>query len=211
MAQFQLLRCSVALDGDTDQVVVRHRGSPILLPELMVLQFLHGETAITDVHVVGTCDMGMDEALTRLRLIYGEEAVGKVFPGNKPRLPTSDRSIPPCTKPVYKLKPTLPDSPDPKLRPLDQFTLPPVETENVDDMKGYDTPAPYDEEADALDQELGQELFGTENRPSVEDLPQTRTSFRGQARQARQTPSSLPDVGGPQRQPGTHDHDRPKG
>ena len=214
MAQFQLLRCSVALDGDTDQIVVRHRGNPILFPELMILQFLHSEEGVTDVHVVGTCEMSQEEALIRLRLLYGPEAVGEVFPGNRPRLPTQDRSIPLCTKPVHSFKSPEPDDPDPKLRPLDQFTLPavPQQAEDVDAMPGFDRPEPYDEKADEPDPDVDLALMEPPSRPSIEDVPQTRVGFRGQARQARQTPSSLPDVaGGRERRGGDHDHDRPKG
>jgi len=210
MAQFQLLRCAVALGGDTGNVVVRHRGRPILCPELMVLQFLHGEESVTDVHVVGTCEMAQDEALTRLRLLYGPEAVEKVFPGSRPRLPFGDASVPLCTQRVHKLKPTRPDNPDPQLRPLDQYTIANAEpVEDVDAMPGFDKPEPYSEEDDI---EAALRESDVSQRPKIEDQPQTRTGFRGQARQARQTPSALPDVsGGRPKQPGDHDHDRPKG
>jgi len=216
MAQFQLLRCSVALGGDNDNVVVRHRGTPILFPELQVLQFLHGEDAITDVHVIGTCEMSQEEALTRLRVIYNEENVGKVFPGARPRLPTLDRSIPRCTLKIHKPGPTLPDSPDPTLRPLDQYTLNPEEegeeeeaVEEEDDMPGFDNPRPFDAEDEdpGVDEAL---LGGGDKRPLVRDQPQTRTSFRGQARQAKQSPSHLPDVAVRQKKPGENDH-RAKG
>jgi hypothetical protein len=155
--------------------------------------------------------MSMDEALMRLRLLYTPEAIEKVFPGNRPRLPTQDKSIPICTQPVHKAKPTMPDNPDPKLRPLDQYTIASaVAEEDVDAMPGFDEPSPYDEEADQIDAEL----FDAQqsSRPKPEDLPQTRTSFRGQARQARRTPHALPDVAGPQKTVGSgqHDHDRPK-
>jgi hypothetical protein len=124
MAEYHLLRCSVALAGDRDQVVVRHRHDPIMFPELIVLQYLHGEDAITDVHVVGTCEMAIDEAWTRLLTIYGEDAVKAVFPGARPMVPRKDDTIPLCSKPIYVSEPTLPANPDPKLRPLDTFTMP---------------------------------------------------------------------------------------
>jgi hypothetical protein len=49
------------------------------------------------------------------------------------------------------------------------------------------------------------------SRPNVQDIPQTRTSFKGQARQARDTPSQLPDVKTRIRRPTEHDHDRARG
>jgi hypothetical protein len=219
MAQFQLLRCSVALGGDTNNIVVRHRGRPILFPELLVLQFLHGEEFVTDVHVVGTCEMAQDEALTRLQTIYQKDVVGDVFPGARPRLPLSDASIPICSLPVHKPKKTRPDNPDPKLRPLDQFTLAAMIPEDTDAMPGFDNPKPYSETPDddpGLDPLMMppsfKESLGLTERPSVEDMPLTRPGFRGQARQARQTPSHLPDVehSRPKR-PGDNEHDRPKG
>ena len=122
MPAFHLLRCMVALGGDQGNTVYRHRGRPIVFPELPILQFIHGEEAITDVHVVGTAEMTNDEVLQRLQTLYQPETVQAVYPGNRPRLPVSDSTIPRCTLPIYKPRPTRPDSPDPKLRPLDQFT-----------------------------------------------------------------------------------------
>jgi hypothetical protein len=50
------------------------------------------------------------------------------------------------------------------------------------------------------------------NRPTVEDQPQTRVGFRGQARQARRTEAHLPDVSGQrERRPEEHDHDQARG
>lgn len=217
MAQFQLLRCAVALGGDTGNVVVRGRGSPILFPELMMLQFLHGEDAITDVHVLGTCEMSQEQALTRLRVLYLAEEVAKVFPGARPRLPTMDRSIPVCTLPIHKPKPTMADSPDPILQPLDQLTLAQA-IDDDDSMPGFDNPVPYAEGDDDEDPGLDPLLMGedigdkpVDKRPKVEDQPQTRTSFRGQAAQAKQKPAHLPDVAGRQKKHGENEHDRPKG
>jgi len=212
MAKFQLLRCSVALGGDTDNIVVRHRGNPIIFPELLMIQFLHGEDAVTDVHVVGTCEMSQEEALTRLRIIYMAEEVAKVFPGARPRLPMSDPSVPVCSLPVHKPGPTRADNPDPVLRPLDQYTLSQA-VQDDDDMPGFDNPKPYTGDEEDEDPGVDEALLGDngDKRPKVGDQPQTRTSYRGQARQARQTPSHLPDVTGREKQKGENEHDRPKG
>jgi hypothetical protein len=123
MPAFHLLRCMVALGGDTGNQVYRHRDRPIVFPELPILQFMHGEEAITDIAVVGVWEATNDEVLTRLQTTYQPETVQAVFPGARPRLPLSDPSIPRCTLPIYKPRPTKPDSPDPRLRPLGQFAF----------------------------------------------------------------------------------------
>lgn len=127
MPVFQLLRCDVALAGDRDQVVRRHRGRPIAFPELPVLQFLHGDGAVTEVAVVGEFEASNDEVLDRLRVIYRAEIVKEVFPGTRPQLPLGDGTIPRCTEPVHVAPPTRPANPDPILRPLSDFTLPPAD------------------------------------------------------------------------------------
>lgn len=124
MPTFQLLRCDIALGGDRDQVVRRHRGRPITFPELPVLQFLHGEGAVTDVAVVGEFEASNDEVLDRLRVTYRGEVIKEVYPGTRPQLPLGDGTIPRCTEPVHVAPPTRPANPDPILRPLADFTLP---------------------------------------------------------------------------------------
>ena len=223
MPEFQLLRCEIALGGDKDTTVYRHRGRPIMFPELEILQSLHGYDAITDIAVVGVCDMSQDEALERLRLLYGVEQVGKVYHGPRPRLPTADSTLPLCTRPVQPLKPTLPESPDPVLRPLEKYTLPqtlPPEPVTIEETEAG-APGPYDlaehdqdAEADNAD-DLGLGLPDLVARPVVGDLPQSRVSFRGGvAAQARRTPDHLPDVMDIQerpRRPEENDHTRPRG
>src|SRR5262245_9758348 len=122
MPSYQLLRCMVALGGDNDNTVYRDRSRPIAFPELAILQNIHGGDAITDIHVVGMWHAPNEEVLLRLQVLYGEEAVKEVYPGVRPKLPQGDGAIPRCTLPVYKPRSPKPDSPDPKLRSLDQFT-----------------------------------------------------------------------------------------
>ena len=223
MAQFQLLRCMVALDGDRDHVIYRHRGTPILLPELPILQHIHGDLAVTEVHVVGVCEMSNDEALQRLRIIYGDDAVKDVYPGTRPRLPQIDTGIPLCKLPLHVAKPVEPDNPDPILRPLDQFTMtdamPRVEAKPyVEDEPTADQIAAHTEDEDdptvgpgfALPQPVVPDNIA---RPSVEDQPQGRVGYRGQARQAPRAATHLPDVmpSKPTTGSGNHDHDRPRG
>lgn len=198
MPAFHLLRCLVALGGDQGNQVYRDRSRPIVFPELPILQFLHGEEAITEVHIVGQWDTTNDEVLARLRSIYDPEVLTAVFPGARPRLPPSDPTIPVCTLPVYKPRPVRPDSPDPKLRPLDQFTMtgtveaPPLPDETEPTLDEIASHAQDDEEEMGL------------SRPDPADLPRIMDkSPRGTSN--RRTPTTLPDVAAG----GSHAPDRP--
>jgi hypothetical protein len=212
MPAFHLLRCMVALGGDTGNQVYRHRGRPIVFPELPILQFVHGEEAITDIAVVGTWEASNDEVLMRLATIYQPETVQAVFPGARPRLPLSDPSIPRCTRPIYKPRPTRPDSPDPRLRPLDQFTMTPdMPVLDAPPLPLETEPTPDEIAAHAQDDDeqadLGLELpagpstaLGPLEGPPSEMLTSPRvirdTHGRGSSRtaSASRTPSTLPDV-----------------
>jgi len=201
MPAFQLLRCMIALGGDDGTTVYRDRTRPIVFPELPILQFLHGEEAITEVHVVGTWDAPNDEVLTRLQTIYQPEAVQAVFPGARPRLPVSDTSIPRCTLPVYKPRPVRPDSPDPKLRPLDQFTAGDREVLDAPALPAEDEPTADEIAAHAQDDEDQDDMgLGPAGPPRPEDIPypaaSTAKGSGGGRASASRTPSTLPDVAG---------------
>lgn len=201
---FQLLRCAVALAGDPEQVVVRHRGNPIVFPELIVLQHLHGEEAIQDVHVVGEWDATQAEVLERLRLIYGSDAVTAVFPGARPRLPMADGSIPMCVEPIHVPGPTRPDSPDPILKPLDQFTMANPATPRVVSNYQDDPPPPdltLDQIAGHEADELGDDPLGIADvvagpKPEMPDAAsfRARDNVRGEGTSAPRTADHLPDV-----------------
>ena len=243
MPTYQLLRCMVALGGDKDNVVYRHRGNPVAYPELGILQHMHGDDSVYDIAVVGTCEMPSEEMLARVRTIYDGDYVKAVYPAARPKLPTGSPSIPLCTRPVYAPKPVVPANPDPILRPLTALAPPPG-TEAIEHVPAAED-EPTDEEIarnaarqEQEDIETGvvaefeesasdladPDLLAQALRPAVEgagpgtslprvgDQPQTRTAFRGQARQARNTPSHLPDVSGVrERLPEKPDHDRPRG
>jgi len=81
MPAFHLLRCAVAIGGDAGNQVCRDRTRPIVFPELPILQFIHGEEAITDVHVVGQWNTTNDEVLERLRVLYDPEVLKACIPG----------------------------------------------------------------------------------------------------------------------------------
>jgi hypothetical protein len=205
MPAFHLLRCMVALGGDHGNTVYRHRHCPIVFPELPVLQFLHGDDAITDVAVVGTWETTNEAVLHHISQIYDERVIKDVFPGVRPRLPASDPSIPFCTRPVYKPKPTLPDSPDPILTPLGQFTgtshMPVLE---APDLPPENEPTPDEIAAHAQDDE--DEDLGLGPVPVVVPPPMPRpqdqprvvrdTSGRGSSRTAAasRAAANLPDV-----------------
>jgi hypothetical protein len=206
MPAFHLLRCMIALGGDQGNTVYRDRSRPIAFPELPILQFIHGEDAITDIHVVGSWEATNDEVLARVQLIYTPEVVQQVYPGARPRLDLSDPSIPPCTLPIYKPRPVLPDSPDPRLRPLDQFTMAPTPGAPVLDpppLPVEDEPTADEIAAHAQDEE--DEDFGLvapvvpdQVMPRPEDLPHIvrDTHNRGSSRRASaaRAPSTVPDV-----------------
>jgi hypothetical protein len=203
MPAFQLLRCMITLGGEQPGTsVYRDRTRPIVFPELPILQQMHGEDAIDEVYVVGTWDATNDEVLARLRQIYQPEAIQALFHGARPRLPTGDPSIPNCTLPVYKPRSPRPDNPDPRLRPLDQFTVS-AETPMVEapPLPEEDEPTPEELAAHAQDDEdIGLALEREQDQaiPYAGDLPHVvrDTHNRGSSRRAgaARAPSTLPDV-----------------
>jgi hypothetical protein len=195
MPAFHLLRCMVALGGDQGNQVYRHRGRPIVFPELPILQFIHGEEAITDIFVVGTAEMTNDEVLTRLQTIYQPETVQAVYPGNRPRLPLSDASIPRCTLPIYKPRPTRPDSPDPKLRPLDQFTQTADTVLDAPELPPETEPTLDEIAAHAQDEEEAIELgLDGPRRIRPEDLQHIVRDTSGRGATSTGPLDQLPDV-----------------
>ena len=208
---FQLLRCSVALAGDPEQVVVRHRGNPIVFPELIVLQQIHGEDAITDIHVVGEWDATQQEVRERLRLIYGAKVVTEIFPGAQPRLPMADGTLPMCVLPIHVPGPSRPDSPDPIIKPLDQFTMPAsmprvVSTYRDDPLQPMLEAADIDALAGHEADDLGNDPLGladvmttvTDAKPDMPDAAsfRARDNLHGQGTAAPRTADHLPDVAG---------------
>jgi hypothetical protein len=96
MTKFQLLSCDVALAGDILNVVARHAFNPVTYPELLVLRYLHGENAITNIFDVGHVERDEDDEFKRLMETYGGETVReKIFPGAGARLPNGDNRYKP--------------------------------------------------------------------------------------------------------------------
>ena len=213
MTAFHLLRCEIALAGDTGNRVARHRGIPIVFPELPILQFLHGEDAVTEIAIVGAWDTTNDEVLQRLQQIYAPEVIKEVFPGAKPRLPTQDPSIPRCTLPVYKPRPAKTNNPDPTLRPLGDFTRDADTMLDPPDLPVEDIPTPEEiaahrQDDDPGDQPEDQEDLGLGptpppaaprgNIPRATDLPRIVRDTLGRGTASYKTPArppgELPDV-----------------
>jgi len=192
----------VALGGGSqpDTVVYRDRTRPIVFPELVILQHIHGEEAITEIHVVGQWNTTNDEVLQRLQLTYDAEVLKEVFPGARPRLPLGDASIPKCTQPVYKPRLVKPDSPDPSLRPLDQFTAVDVPVLDAPPLPKEDDPSPDEIAAHAQDEDEIDvvEDMGLDGPPDPGDLPHIVRDTRGRgssrSASAARAPSTLPDV-----------------
>ena len=194
MSNYQLLRCLVAIGGDQGNQVYRDRSRPIVFPELPLLQFIHGEDAVTEIHVVGQWDTTNDEVLARIQQIYSPETVREVFPGTRPRLPMADASIPRCTMPVYKPRPVRPDSPDPKLRPLDQFTQDADQTLDAPDLEPEDEPSPEELAAHLSDDDDDPTLPRPENLPHVAVHDTQGRGSGGRRASANRTSNTLPDV-----------------
>ncbi len=94
MAEFQLLSADIALGGDMMNVVHRDEFEPITYPEMIVLQYLHGEAAVQNVVAVGRIERDEREEFVRLVETYGEDVKTKIFPGAGASIPTEGKRIP---------------------------------------------------------------------------------------------------------------------
>lgn len=112
MANFQLLSCNIALAGDILNVVARHAFNPVTYPEMLVLRYLHGETAVTDIFDVGYVERDEAEERDRLVGVYGNTTVReKMFPGAGTRIPNGDNNYKPRIEGT-KINPGAPPVPD---------------------------------------------------------------------------------------------------
>lgn len=203
MPQYQLVRCEIAIGGDRGNTVVRGRFNPITFPELMLMQYLHGEEAVSDVHIVGTCDMSNDEMGQRLRFLYEDDYIKEMFPGARPRYPTGDPNLPVCTLPIYKAPPTRPDNPDPMLKPLranynpaEEVTLPAPEQQAAGDLDSMITADEIAAHRDDEDEDVPLDeliLGGAANPPTVENLV-TMPHVKAPGAKAPRQLDHLPDV-----------------
>ena len=86
MADFQLLSCRIQLAGSKDSVVYRGAHNPLSYPEILIMQFMHGDDAVTEIEEVGTLNMSNLDLLHHLQMTYPKEAVQQCFPGARPNL-----------------------------------------------------------------------------------------------------------------------------
>lgn len=90
MADFQLLSCRIMLAGSKDSVVYRGTHNPLSYPEVLIMQFLHGDEAVSEIAEVGTLTMSNNDLFHHLQMTYPMEAVKECFPGARPNLPVRD-------------------------------------------------------------------------------------------------------------------------
>lgn len=85
----QKVKCEVALGGDVRACVPK----TVTVPELVVLEAVHGHGSIMNVQAAGMDKRSHQDELERLHRIYGgagaedENIVARLFPGYAPKLP----------------------------------------------------------------------------------------------------------------------------
>lgn len=94
MADFQLLTARIMLAGEKDSVVYRGAEAPLSYPEILIMQFMHGDDAVSEIMEVGTLSMPNNDLLHHLRVTYPLGAVDRCFPGARPNLPTRSDEFP---------------------------------------------------------------------------------------------------------------------
>lgn len=63
----QIVNCTVAIDGEAGMTVAK---TNVSVPELLVLQALHGDDAVRNVEVIGDIKVSAPEERERLSLLY---------------------------------------------------------------------------------------------------------------------------------------------
>lgn len=94
MADFQLLTARIQIAGSKDSVVYRGAHNPLSYPEILLMQYMHGDDAVDEVEEVGTLSMPNSDLLHHLRLTYPLDAVERCFPGARPNLPSRSDEFP---------------------------------------------------------------------------------------------------------------------
>lgn len=77
-------RAMIAIAGDTEQIVYRDHYHPISWPEVQVLQYVHGETAVDRIEPFVRVEQSPRAERHRLAEIYGEKAVAEVYARSGP-------------------------------------------------------------------------------------------------------------------------------
>jgi hypothetical protein len=76
-------RAKIAIGDDSMNVFNAAEFDPVSWPEILVLQLVHGETAITDVEPFATVNQSSREERMRLSEKYKETVVSEVFGGRQ--------------------------------------------------------------------------------------------------------------------------------
>lgn len=93
----QRCRVLISLDGD-----MRHQVSKeVTVPELIVLETIHGAGSVTNIQTAGMDKRPHGEELARLRKLYcgrgrqedATDVVSRLFPGHSPKLPVKLEDI----------------------------------------------------------------------------------------------------------------------
>jgi hypothetical protein len=74
----------IAIGNDQEQRAHRHEFNPVSFPEVDLLRYLHGESAVTEVVPFARVEQSPRDERMRLVLIYGEKVVEPVYPGRNP-------------------------------------------------------------------------------------------------------------------------------
>jgi hypothetical protein len=76
--------CKVALGGDPANVMYRGPERPVSWPEVLVLQYLHGEESVYDAEFAHAEHSNVQTEKMRLLGIYGKDAIDDCYPGARP-------------------------------------------------------------------------------------------------------------------------------
>jgi hypothetical protein len=74
----------INLGGDAQNVMYRGADRPVSWPEVIVLQFLHGEDSVYNCEFVSSEPTTPQREKQRLTAIYGAEHVNNLYPGARP-------------------------------------------------------------------------------------------------------------------------------
>jgi hypothetical protein len=76
-------RAQIKIGGDKDNILIASAFAPISWPEILVLQTLHGEDAVTDVEPFAEVEFSSSQERGRLARKYGDQVVSTVFGGRQ--------------------------------------------------------------------------------------------------------------------------------
>lgn len=86
MAKMDMCTAQIKLGGDARSVVHRDDFNPVSWPEVLILQFAHGDDSVSGVEVIETVDVDDKDYVARLKARYGENVFKAVFPGARPKI-----------------------------------------------------------------------------------------------------------------------------